>query len=92
MVKSRRRKLKLIRKWRRFRDNINNSNNENDAEEYITSLPDFRSISIDHGWETWVTVYFRNMMEFTEHSIFPIDSLIKIGNEIYKQKIQSIVK
>lgn len=84
---TRRKKLRLIKAERRFRDEGLSMNEEDQLREHIMNRDDVQGLSIRHGWTTWVEVTMFNGQRYLEDEFWTTDSLRNIVKKIYNSVI-----
>jgi len=88
----RRKKYKLIKRLRLFRDKAMKIKDESDLINHIHSINEVYSVKVEHGWTTWVTVKMESGESFFESQFWAIDSLKTIANNIYQFLIKPPIK
>jgi hypothetical protein len=89
---TRRKRLRQCKFWRAFISEASKQTDMRKLRKLIFSMSEVESISIEHGWTTWVTVVLKNGETFLEREFFPIDSLKIIAQQLYRYAVNEYLE
>lgn len=89
---TRRKRLQQARFWRQFITDVNQQTGQEELKALMIRLSEVRTIQIEHGWTTWVTVTLNNKRKFVDNNVFPLESLRNIANQIYRYAVNEYLE
>lgn len=89
---TRRKRLQQVRFWRQFITDVNKQPGLEELKALMIRLSEVRTIQIEYGWTTWVTVTLNNQKKFVDNNVFPLESLRNIAHQIYRYAVNEYLE